>query len=243
MGRYKTHAKDGTPRCSDPQQDAAGNWYCPACGRASGFKSRMAVLGHLRNCRPGKPALDDLLGPAAALPVSSSVYLPSPNEAAQINGMGAILSRLDQMASVQAQHSRALGNHITHLSAQSAASAPSSFSMTDVVKWGGMAVMGLYAVSQLTTKPPTPPSWLSWYKPSDSTVRIQQKVDESKAARCAAIWKAKAEGQSVEIDADCLAPEPPSKTSPARSGAGSLKQLAGFVKDAAAMASAIKKLA
>lgn len=49
----RNHRKDGTARAREPYQDEHGNWTCAACGRAHGFKSKHAVLGHLRACRPG----------------------------------------------------------------------------------------------------------------------------------------------------------------------------------------------
>lgn len=239
MSARTTHASDGTPRCSEPQRDGAGRWFCPACGRAEGFKSKMAVLGHLRSCRPGKPAIRALL--EEPKPAPSPVYLPTPTEAAQINGMGAILSRLDQMAAVQAQHSKALGNHITHLSAASAAPAAGlGFSMADVVKWGGLAMLGLSLVDRL--KPPRPSPVVSWFPPSEGAQRMAAKKERYDAARCAAQWKAKAEGHDVEIEPACLAIEDEPVEARRRSSVGTVKELAGMVRDVASTVKSFKAL-
>ena len=240
MGTRGTHASDGTPRCSEPKQDAEGRWFCPACGRAEGFKSKMAVLGHLRSCRPGKPALGALLGTPAAPPApASSVYLPTPNEAAQINGMGAILARLDAMQSVQAQHTKALGNHITHLSAATVAPATGGgVSMTDVVKWGGLAVLGLAVVDRFSSRS-AGRSLPVGYTPSESTKRMMAKREQFDAARCATQWKAKAEGQEVEIDPACLSIEEPEQPE-SKPSVLSIKQIAGLVRDVASTGKALK---
>jgi hypothetical protein len=244
MGTRGTHASDGTPRCSEPQQDAAGNWFCPACGRAEGFKSKMAVLGHLRSCRPGKPAIRDLLDPKPAKAAPSPVYLPTPNEAAQINGMGAILSRLDQMAAVQAQHSKALGNHIEHLSAKAVPAAPpppaaSSWSLDSVVKWGGLAVLGLSLVDRLAPARASS-AFASVFPPSESVRRMAAKKARFDASRCAAQWKAKAEGEEIEIDPECLAvdEEPPARRRPV----AVMKDIAGLARDFSTTLKAVKSL-
>jgi len=244
MGTRGTHASDGTPRCSEPQQDAAGRWFCPACGRAEGFKSKMAVLGHLRSCRPGKPAIRELLEP---MKPQSSVYLPTPNEAAQINGMGAILSRLDQMSAVQAQHSKALGNHITHLSAQTASAAPSpvsSLSLKEMVKWGGLAVLGISLMDRLTPKPSPVLSWPVGFTPSESTQRMSKKMTAATAAKCAALWKARAEGQDVEMDDECLgdADAPVRPASRKKKSVQSIAELAGAAKEALSLTKSIQGL-
>ena len=242
MGRSSTHASDGTPRCSEPQQDAEGRWFCPACGRAEGFASKMAVLGHLRACRPGKPAIQELLNPKPAK--ASPVYLPTPNEAAQINGMGAILSRLDEMAAVQAQHSKALGNHIEHLSARAApaASAPSApaVSWDSVVKWGGLAVLGLSLVDRLSPSSRPVSAFSSVFPPSESAKRIASKKARFDAARCAAQWRAKAEGHDVDVDPECLSAdeEPPARRRPM----ASVKEIAGLTRDLSSMWKSVKGL-
>jgi len=224
MGRSATYASDGTPRCSEPRQDAEGRWYCPACGRAEGFKSKMAVLGHLRACRPGRPAIQDLLtGASSALPASSApvVYLPTPSEVAQANGMGAILSRLDQMAQVQASHSRALGNHITHLSA--AAGGATSGASGVPVAWllAGLAGLGLVAAASQRPAPPAAP--------------VRNPFKEGKRRRdhramCAGLEARRLAGENVtvpescaELDEDPVAAAPPPPPPPARSsGLGDL---------------------
>jgi len=229
MGTRGTHASDGTPRCSEPKQDAEGRWFCPACGRAEGFKSKMAVLGHLRSCRPGKPALRELLGTPAMPPASSSsVDVPTPNESAQINGMGAILSRLDQMQAVQAQHSRALGNHITHLSGQTATSptAPvGGFSWGKAAAWGGVAVLGL-AVAQAAQD------------------RSRQAVRHSPDPRLRRVCKAVVDAggelppECADVDSGPLAGLP--DYAPRASKFDGFKAFAGVVKEAAGAWKAVK---
>lgn len=205
MARSATHASDGSRRCSDPKQDAQGRWYCPACGRAEGFASKMAVLGHLRSCRPGRPAIKELLDPPAPVPASSAIYVPTPNEAAQVNGLGAILSRLDQMASIQAQHSKALGNHIEHLSAgQVAPSSGTGIPLPWVV--AGIAGLGLaVAASSRPASAPTP--MRNPFK--------EAKWRKDHRAMCAAVMARRVAGEAVEVPESCNEDDEAPATAPA----------------------------
>jgi hypothetical protein len=244
MAAKGAYAKDGTPRSKAPQKDADGNWYCPVCGRASGFRNNMAVLAHMKACRPGKPAISELVGEPPRS--SSSLYVPTASETAQFNGMAAIMARLDQMAAVQANHSKIFGNHLQHQSLAAAKTpppspAPSSFSMTDMVKWGAVA-LGTIAVAQQLSAPA--PRVIAVAPLSEGAQRIKKIADDAKAKKCAAQWQARAEGHDVEIEEECLAPEERAK--PKRKAAAGkalgLGHIAGLVKDVAAISSSFKKL-
>jgi len=161
VGRKKKLAADGTPLARDPKQDAQGNWYCPACGRASGFKNKMAVLGHLRACRPGRPNLGELLVmeppevPSMKVP---TIYLPTKTESAQIVSLNDVVVKLDHvlaqqasMAKTQNHHSRLLGNHLGHIGLANAQSPAeeSSFDVATILKWGGVVLLGVLILREL----------------------------------------------------------------------------------------------
>jgi len=65
-----------------PYQDESGKWCCGGCGRTNGFKSRHAVLGHLRACRPNKPYIDALMADAGRDPRETGrpIYIPTQGE-------------------------------------------------------------------------------------------------------------------------------------------------------------------
>lgn len=240
MARSASFASDGTRRCSDPKQDAQGRWFCPACGRAEGFASKMAVLGHLRSCRPGKPALKELLGPPPAPASAPAVYVPSPSEVAQVNGLGAIMARLDQMASVQAQHSRALGNHIEHLSASTVSSATSSG-----VPFGwivaSIAGLGLVAAASQRSAPPPPQPVRNPFK--------EARARKDHRAMCTALEARRLAGESVEVPESCselddapapavAAPAPAPKAAPV----ASIGELIGTATKALGLVKGLKGL-
>jgi hypothetical protein len=212
MGRYKTHAKDGTPRAAEPQQDAQGHWFCPACGRAEGFKSKMAVLGHLRSCRPGKPALDDLLGDVGKAPAETgrSIYLPTPQEVTAVQLVHpAVMARLEAMEKAVR---KVATNHIPHMglaaanaNAQSKGGGASGSGATWIAA-GAVAVVALAAVNAARSDRVSAAA-MHGFEKSEGLKRMEAMRDRSKAAKCAAIFQARAKGQDVEIDPACFSEE------------------------------------
>lgn len=149
-------AADGTLRAREPYQDEAGNWCCGACGRAHGFKSKHAVLGHLRACRPGKPAIDALMADAGKPPAATgrALYIPTQAEVTavgmEISGaaeLRAMMSKIDSVIAGQQRTAVALGNHITHLSAQNGTSASAKAAAPSAFSWGKFAAVAGGAVA------------------------------------------------------------------------------------------------
>jgi hypothetical protein len=193
MARSAKTAADGTQRAPEPYMDAAGQWCCPACGRASGFSSKMAVLGHLRHCRPGRPLLDGVLSSApeprsaAPRPTSSVLHLPSPSEVSDI-----LAQMQAQMYTIQAQQQqigRAVGNHIQHLSAQSAAKSTQS---SNIMPWvlGGIGLLGLAAALAPRQSPPRRAP-LGAVPSSDTDSMCRQLLDRESA------------GEEVDVPQSC----------------------------------------
>lgn len=222
MGRYKTHAKDGTLRSPEPQQDAQGNWFCPACGRAEGFKSKMAVLGHLRACRPGKPALDDLLGDIGKPPAATgrSLYLPTPQEVTAVQlANPAVLARLDAMEKAMR---KVATNHIPHMglaaataNAQSKGGGQGGQGGSRTALFAAAAAVAVVAVAAASGAGNSRGAasgnsrgealGASSFEPSDSLKRMQAKQARAKDAKCAAQFQARSKGHRVEIDPACFA--------------------------------------
>ena len=228
-------AADGTPRAREPYQDEAGNWCCGACGRAHGFKSKHAVLGHLRACRPGKPAIDALMADAGK-PMGATgraVYVPTQPEVTAV-GLAAIpgaatlsdlVRRLDAIAAMQQRLAVATGNHITHLSSQNGTSAKGRRSG---VSWGTVAAVGALGVGVLSllNRPALPPVSV----PTDSRLsRLCKRLADS--------------GEVVPDECRGVTPAQPSGVSPPRTGGFSFKGLVAGLKDAVSVASSLKRLA
>jgi len=98
-----------------PYQDDDGNWCCPRCGSAR-FTSNMAVMGHFRSCKPGRPALGaspDLVttpgnGVGGQQPLVGDQVVISAHE------LAALRAEMEELKRHQY-------NHIQHLSVQNAA--------------------------------------------------------------------------------------------------------------------------
>ncbi len=171
MWQVVKRAKDGGPRAKEPKQDEQGRWFCPSCGRAEGFASKMSVLGHLRHCRPGRPALSGVLAgqPVRRVP---SVVVPSPAESSVVQMLSAMQARLDELALQQAQIGKGLGNHIGHLGAVNA-----SGSGRSPWPWivGGVGVVGALAVAQASRSAPA--SGLNGITDSEFALACRQLTD------------------------------------------------------------------
>ena len=203
MGWSKSVAADGTPRAAEPYQDADGQWCCPACGRARGFASKMAVLGHLRHCRPGAPKLDGILAPKEAPPTSNVIHLPSPGEVTTV----ALLSQMQaQMQALQAQQQeigRAVGNHIQHLGAANAAAKAAPPVVQEASLWsnpwviGGTVAAGLGMAYLASRQPLSVP-----YEPPRA-VRPKSRKEDDHELMCDDFRRRHAAGESVTVPESC----------------------------------------
>ena len=137
MGRKKKLAADGTPLAREPKQDANGNWYCQSCGRASGFKSKMAVLGHMRVCRPGRPDLGDLLGPLSALSLAAPIAAGASPAGADPN----VAALAAAMTEFKASFDKFAFNHAAHVGG--VPKEESSLDVATILKWGGVALLAI----------------------------------------------------------------------------------------------------
>lgn len=236
MAAVEQRAADGTPRAREPYQDDAGNWCCGACGRASGFRSKHAVLGHLRACRPGKPAVDALMADAGKPPAATgrSVYVPTQSEVTAVglaaipgaSDVGAMMRKLDALFAMQQRLAVATGNHIQHLSSQNGTSA-SAKAKSPGIAWGKVVAataLGVVALSSLQRPAPAPVSSVP--------------VDPRLARLC----KRLADSGATLPDECNEAPPAPLAGVAASRKPFSLKGIVSAVKDAAALSTAVGKL-
>ena len=154
MDSNQQRAARGSP-LNAPWQDSAGAWCCPRCQRAT-FKSRMAVLGHLRTCPVSGMLEPVVLGPATQAPRFSS-YQRQPQHEAPPAWFAAEMMRLHSRFDAVEGRTQALerftGNHLSHARIQLAgaggAAAPSDSVWGIPTKWlflGGAVVAGLFVL-------------------------------------------------------------------------------------------------
>jgi len=143
-------AARGSP-LNSPWQDAAGAWVCPRCQRAN-FKSRHAVLGHLRTCPVSKMLEPVVMGSVTPSPRFAAYRPATPQEVPPAwfsAEMMRLHSRFDAAEGRVQALERYTGNHLSHARLQLAGAggaAPQSDTVWGIpTKWlflGGAVVAG-----------------------------------------------------------------------------------------------------